>query len=230
MPRIIGCQANEIVLPDSLLHNDDDSRLQPSKKTISCNTVPFWYSIVMPGRIWEQAFDVATDQYGFITFADVSRLGADPARLRRWYLANKIDRIGHGIYRFRQIPSTQLDPYMLATLWPAGRGVLSHVTALELHELCDTNPDKIHMTLPPHYRPRRKGGELYVLHYENLVEDELTWHEGIRIVSPTVAIRQAIHSSVPTHLVRQAIATSRRLGIAPKQSLDSLTIQIRERK
>jgi hypothetical protein len=59
----------------------------------------------MPGRIWEQAFDVATDQYGFIAFADIRRLEADPARLRRWHNADKIDRIGHGIYRFRQIPT-----------------------------------------------------------------------------------------------------------------------------
>lgn len=183
----------------------------------------------MPGRIWEQAFDIATEQYGFITFADVRRLGADPARLRRWHLADRIDRIGHGIYRFRQIPTTQLDPYMLATLWPSGRGILSHDTALELYELCDINPDKIHLTLPVNYRPRRQGGEQYVLHYKNLKDDELAWHEGIRIVVPAVAIRQAVHTSVPTYLVRQAIEKARRLGLAPKQVLELITRQLEER-
>jgi predicted transcriptional regulator of viral defense system len=48
---------------------------------------------------------------------------------------------------------------MLAALWPAGRGVLSHDTALELHELCDVNPEKIHLTVPADYQPRRRGGE-----------------------------------------------------------------------
>jgi len=183
----------------------------------------------MPGRVWDNAFDIATDQYGFITFSDMRSIGADPARLRRWHQSDKIDRVGHGIYRFRQVPTTVLDPFMLATLWPSGRGVLSHDTALELHELCDVNPDRIHLTLPALYRPRRKGGEQYALHFEDLEENDLSWHEGIRIVTPTVAIRQAIHASRPTHLVRQAIEEARRLGLATKQTLESLAKQLEER-
>jgi len=176
----------------------------------------------MPGRIWEQAFEVATDQYGFITFDDIRRMGADPARLRRWHHSDKIDRVGHGIYRFRQIPPTPLDSYALATLWPAGRGVLSHDTALELYELCDINPEKIHLTLPPGYRPRRKGGEQYVLHFSDLNESDLGWHEGIRIVAPLMAIKQAIDSAVPRYLLRQAIETAGRLGLVLRKNLDIL--------
>ncbi len=50
----------------------------------------------MPGRVWEQAVEVATDQYGFITFDDLRRLGTDPALLRQWYRRDKVDRVGHG--------------------------------------------------------------------------------------------------------------------------------------
>ena len=177
----------------------------------------------MPGRVWEKAIDQATDQYGFITFDDLRRLGEDPTVLRLWFRRNKIERVSHGIYRFRQIPPTPLDSYMLATLWPAGRGILSHETGLELHELCDINPSKIHITLPIDYRPRRQGGDLYVIHHEPLKDDELTWHEGIRIVTEAVAIRQALNTGVPVHLVRQAIDTSRKLGRAPPAILDELT-------
>ena len=183
----------------------------------------------MPGRIWEQAFDFATDQYGFITFDDMRRLDADPARLRRWHRAGKIDRVGHGIYRFGQIPSTLLDSYMLATLWPSGRGILSHDTALDLHELCDINPDKIHLTLPVHYKPRRKGGEIYILHHEDLDDDEISWHEGIRIVTPTIAIQQAINSLVPRYLLRKAIENARRRGLVKKETLDSLARELEGR-
>lgn len=176
----------------------------------------------MPGRVWERAVEIATDQHGFITFQDLQRLGADPALLRQWYQRGKVDRAGHGIYRFSQIPTTPTDPYMLATLWPAGRGVLSHETALELHELCDVNPNKIHLTLPPYYRPRRRGGELYVVHFERLDENDITWYDGIRIVAPAVAIRQALDTGVPTHLVRQAIEKAHRLGRVPRPMLDDL--------
>ena len=121
---------------------------------------------------------------------------------------------------------------MLATLWPSGRGVLSHDTALELFELCDINPDKIHITLPAAhgYRPRRQGGEQYIVHHEDLAEADVTWHEEIRIVTPTVAIRQAIDSSVPVHLVRQAIETARRLGRVPRPQATALTKRLEDRK
>ncbi len=172
----------------------------------------------MPGRVWEEAFEVAVNQYGFITFSNIRDMGADPARLRRWYGSGKIEKKGHGIYRFRQVPASPLDAYMLATLWPSGKGVLSHETALELHELCDIDPAKIHLTLPMSYRPRRKGAEPYVLYHERLDTNEIGRHEGIPIVTPVVAIRQAIRSAVPTDLIRQAIEAAGQDGrISSKQ-------------
>lgn len=148
-----------------------------------------------------------------------------PAHLRKWHARGQLERVAHGVYRFPQVPTTPLDPYMLATLWPAGRGVLSHDTALQLHELCDINPPRIHITVPTdpaEYRPKREGGELYEVHHEDLGEDELTWHEGIRIVTPATAIRQGIDTGVPLHLLRQAIDTARRLGRARRGDLDEL--------
>jgi len=92
--------------------------------------------------------------------------------------------------------------------------------------LCDVNPSRIHITLPTGYRPRRRGGELYVVHHENLRDDEVAWHEGIKIVTPTVAIRQSMEASVPVHLLRQAIDTSRRLGRAPRKVLHELAARL----
>lgn len=185
----------------------------------------------MPGRVWERALELATDQHGFITFADLRELGEDPVRLRQWAQRGSVERVGHGIYRFRQIPVTPLTPYALATLWPAQRGVLSHDTALELHELCDINPEQIHVTIPPahRYRPRRRGGERYVVHHEALGEEQLTWHEGLRIVTPAVAIRQGLEVGVPTHLLRQAISTARQRGLAARTELAALAKRLRER-
>lgn len=184
----------------------------------------------MPGVVWNKAVDVATDQYGFITFRDLRGLGEDPARLRQWARRGGVTRVGHGIYRFDQIPTTPLDPYMLATLWPAGRGVLSHDTALELHDLCDINPGKIHISLPVSrgYRPRRRGGEHYVVHHDTLEESDMTWHEGIRIVKPAIAIRQGVEGSVPVHLLRQAIESAEKRGLASRPVLVELKTRLFE--
>jgi predicted transcriptional regulator of viral defense system len=183
----------------------------------------------MPGRIWETAFEQAIEQYGFITAANLRAFNADPVRLRQWHKHGKITCVTQGIYRFPLIPPTPLDPYMLATLWPSGRGTLSHATALELHALCDVNPTSIHITVPPDYRPRRRDGEHYTVHHEALNDEDLAWHEGIRIVTPAVAIRQSINDKVQTHLIRQAIETARRLGVAPISTLDNFEEQLETR-
>ncbi len=179
----------------------------------------------MPGKVWEKAIQVATDQNGYVVFDDLRKLDADPALLRQWHQRGRVERAAHGIYRFPQIPATPHDPLMLATLWPSGRGVLSHDTALEAHELCDVNPAKIHITLPRDYRPRRRGGEQYVVHHDRLSETDLTWYEGIRIVTPAVAIRQAIESKLPRQLVRQAVQTAKKQGSVPKPTLIELAKQ-----
>lgn len=168
------------------------------------------------------AAEVAVDQHGFITFDDLRKLGADPALLRQWHQRGRIERRGHGIYRFPHVPTTPEEPLMLATLWPSGRGVLSHDTALELHELCDINPDKIHITLPPDYRPRRRGGEQYVVHHHRLSDGEITWYEGIRIVTPAVAIRQGIDAKLPKQLLRQAIEAAKTRDRTLRQTLVEL--------
>jgi hypothetical protein len=62
----------------------------------------------MPGSVWEKALEVALEQYGFITFSDLRALGEDPTRLRQWPKRKTIDHVGHGMYRFRQVPPTSL--------------------------------------------------------------------------------------------------------------------------
>lgn len=180
----------------------------------------------MPGRVWHAAFEIALDQHGLVTFENIVELGSDPALLRAWNKRGLVERIGHGIYRFPQVPSASMQPYMLATLWPSGRGVLSHDTALELHELCDINTECIHITLPPAYRPRRKGGEHYIVHWATLIPEDLTWHEETRIVTPAVAIQQAMDSGVPSHLVHQSLDTAAKLGRVPRKKLIELMNQV----
>jgi predicted transcriptional regulator of viral defense system len=179
----------------------------------------------MPGRVWQKALEIALDQHGLVTFENIVALGSDPALLRAWNKRGLVEKVGHGIYRFLHVPSTPMQSYMLATLWPSGRGVLSHDTALELHELCDINPDKIHLTLPPQYRPRRRGGENYVVHWGRLADEDLSWHEGVRIVTPAVAISQAMDCAVPSQLVSQSLEVAAKLGLIPHDKLAELRKQ-----
>jgi predicted transcriptional regulator of viral defense system len=165
----------------------------------------------MAGRIQRELWDVAVDQYGYVTSKDAHRLGINIVELGKLAARRQLEHISYGVYRFPQLPVTPLDSYMLATLWANGRGVLSHDTALDLHDLCDINPSKLHITVPGR-PPERKGGEQYVVHSEALADDETTWHEAIPIVTVAKAIAQCIASGVSSHLLTQALRTARGRG------------------
>jgi predicted transcriptional regulator of viral defense system len=176
----------------------------------------------MPGRAYSALLEVATDHYGFVTPEDARALGIDPQRLVVMADRAVIERADRGIYRFPTVPHTPLDQLMQATLWPRRQGVLSHSTALDLHDLCDVNPAKIDITLPRSLRIRRKLPPPYVLHRRDLQSEDETLHEGIPVVSPFRAILDGIEAHLRTGLIEQAIDTARRRGLLRKDQLATI--------
>jgi predicted transcriptional regulator of viral defense system len=158
----------------------------------------------MPGAAFNQLADLAADQYGFVSQHDARELGIAPMTLIRMSEHGTLERRGHGLYRLCYFPVSRLDSYMEATLWPRGvRGVLSHETALDLYELSDVNPSKIHLTVPGEHRIRREIPAVYRIHHENLADADVTFYEGIPIVTPAHAIRHSAYLGAA--LIGQAI-------------------------
>jgi predicted transcriptional regulator of viral defense system len=168
----------------------------------------------MPGRNFKTLFDIAADNYGFVTLDDARRVGIRPQRLVEMAARGALRREGFGVYRVEPFPVHEFDTYRKATLWPHGAdGILSHETALELYGLSDVNPAKIHITVPKHYRVRhRKLPAPYLLHHEDLRGNEVTRFEGLPIVTAATAIRQCLKEGVRRDLLRQAIGEAKANG------------------
>lgn len=170
-------------------------------------------SHVVPGRLYNALLTVATGQYGYVTTADAHALCIDPDRLRTMARRGAIEAIAHGLYRIPAVPKTALDKYMEATLWPRGGGILSHETALMLHELCDVDSERVNVTVPASVRVTRAIPAGYRLHHRHLLEVDRTEHAGIPIVTPVRAIRDAMDTGLDSHLIEQAIDTAHRRGL-----------------
>jgi len=183
----------------------------------------------MTGRIQAQLWEVALDQDGYVTTHDAGRLGINVVELGKLAYRHQLQRVAHGIYRFAQLPPTEFAPYTLAVLWADGRAALAHATAIDLYDLADVNPDTIHLTVPPGYRPRRQGGDLYTVHHQSLDADQVRRFEGIPIVTPAVAIAQVIDDGTAGHLIRQAIETARNRGQITPAEQTALTAKLQER-
>lgn len=182
-------------------------------------------STAMPGHNYKTLIERAADQFGLVTPADAAELGVDPTRLVDMAKRGVVERVGHGVYRFNEIPRTGLESYMQATLWPhRTRGVLSHETALDIYGLSDANPAKVHITVPRTHRITRKPPEQYTIHHEDLDPQDVTLFEGIPIVTPERAIRQAHAGRLRPSLIEQAIDDARRTGRLRKRDADRLRL------
>lgn len=111
---------------------------------------------------------------------------------------------------------------MLATLWPRGLGVLSHETALDLHDLCDVNPAKVHVSVPMSYRVTREVPAVFVIHRRRLGPGEVTRHEAIPTVTPARAILDGIEVNLRSGLIDQAIEVARSRGLLTADDLERI--------
>jgi len=103
---------------------------------------------------------------------------------------------------------------MAATLWPQGaQGVLTHETALDLWDVSDVNPAKIHIAVPRTHRPQRQVPRTYVIHREDLNPAEITAVDGVPVVRLVRALRQCAQAHLARDLLEQAVRHGRSRGL-----------------
>jgi predicted transcriptional regulator of viral defense system len=111
---------------------------------------------------------------------------------------------------------------MQATLWPRRLGVICHDSALDLWDLCDVNPAKIHLTVPKTARIRRATPPGYVVHARDLDPGDVTRFEGIPVVTAYRAILDGTERHLDRRLIDQAIDSARRRGLLTHDELATL--------
>ncbi len=183
----------------------------------------------MPGRNFKTLYEIAEDNYGFLTVNAARQAGIRPQRLAEMARRGSLRREGLGLYRLDPFPAHEFDGYRKATLWPYGiEGVLSHETALDLYELSDVNPAKIHITVPKRYRLRRREAPpSYRFHHEDLNEADVTRYEGLPIVTPAKAICQCHETHLRRDLLRQALEDATRRGLLTRSAYNDLMSKLK---
>lgn len=165
----------------------------------------------------------ALDQYGYVTPADANDLGVPDIELRKIAQRGGLDHLGYGLYRFTDIPITELDPYMEAVLRCGPGAYLTHDAVLALHELALVNPRQIRVGTP--HRVRRELPDSVELTRQLIEPDDLTAHEGI----PTTTVRRALIDCrgilMIDRLVEATEEASRR-GLVPRHQLAALLDQV----
>lgn len=183
----------------------------------------------MPTTRFAELTEVAADKFGLLTLDDAKQVGYQPKTIVTLAERGQLERVSRGVYRVPFLPGGEMQAYMAAALWPQGaRGVLTHETALDLWNVSDVNPAKIHITVPRAHRPQRDVPKAYVIHREDLDPADMTAIEGVPVVRLARAIRQCAELHLGRDLLEQAVRHGRSRGLLSaeehKQLVDELAL------
>ncbi len=174
----------------------------------------------------ELLVEIAAEQHGLLRVADAVGAGIAPAVLRRLALEGRLERVSHGVYRVAALPIDHLTPYVEASLWANGIGVISHASAIEMLGLADVAPRRIHITVPATYNPRRAGGAHYRVHRLDLEPAEVTTYEGVPVVTAATGIDQSIEDGEDPEQLRLAVRTAEDRGLLTRSETSLLLARL----
>lgn len=174
-----------------------------------------------------ELFEIAESQQGYFTFQQAIAAGFSDKNHGYHVKAGDWVKVFRGIYRLAKYPVGEREELVLWFLWSRNRlnvpqGVYSHYTALDLYELSDNMPSKLHMTVPMGFRRMAKTPEILVLHRAKLQDDEIVMKHGYKVTTPLRTLIDVIEDSVLAEdLVAQAVQDAKKKGLITKHAIET---------
>jgi len=137
----------------------------------------------------EKLFEVADRQQGYFTSQQAEGCGYSRSNFHRFLKSGEWVRETRGIYKLSRYPIQNRSELVLWTLWSRNKkgesqGIWSHETALDIHELSDVMPAKMHMTVPRGFRKNQTIPKHLVLHYDDLSKTDMEARQGYCVTTP----------------------------------------------
>jgi predicted transcriptional regulator of viral defense system len=184
----------------------------------------------------KRLYEIAEGQQGFFTTKQAKAAGFAENTHPYHVQAGNWIREHRGIYRLANFPQGERPDLMLWYLWSRNReeipqAVYSHQTALSLHDLSDTMPAKLGMTVPLRFRRNSEIPRVLVLHYADIPESDNEIVHGVRVTKPMRTILDLLaQGEMPVALLRQALREGLRRGIIRRGEIAEARKRISESK
>jgi predicted transcriptional regulator of viral defense system len=167
-------------------------------------------------------FSKALEQGGYFTAKQARKAGYDYPHLDYHVSAGNFERVEHGLYRLTSLPPGEHDDLVRLTLWSRNRqdepqAVVSHESALVLHDLSELLPAEIHLTVPPTFRKEPPAG--CVLHKALLAPKDIEEHPGFRVTAPLRTLLDGAAGGVPEEQLQKAVADALARGLVRRKQL-----------
>ncbi len=173
----------------------------------------------------DDLFEIADRQQGYFTTQQAVKCGYSRTNFHRFLASGEWVKERRGIYRLVHYPVTSHPDLVLWSLWSRNlkgeaQGIWSHETALEIYELSDVMPAKMHMTVPKHFRKGTAIPKNLVLHFADLSRDEVIAQQGYLVTTPLRTIVDIVEEGkLSFDLIVQAIQDAIRKGLISRNEL-----------
>lgn len=177
----------------------------------------------------QQLFEIADRHQGYFTSNQAEQCGYSRTNFHRYLSSNEWIKEVRGIYRLANYPITSRPELALWSLWSRNKsgvvqGVWSHETALDIYELSDVMPAKMHMTVPEKFRRRAPHPKILVLHFADLSEEDIRSQQGYKMTSPLRTLIDIIESNrLSDDLISQALQEAFSRGVISKEEINEST-------
>jgi len=172
-------------------------------------------------------YALASAQSGYFTTPQAAAHGVSWRALSHHAHRGRFQRLRRGLYRFRDYPSSRYEEVVAAWLAVgAEQSIVSHDTALDLHDLTDIIPLSIHVTVS---RARRGlhppvGVTLHTT-IDSLGDDEVTIREGVRLTTPERTLLDVAEAGTAPEQVVQGIQTAIARGWITPSSIGNRALE-----
>lgn len=158
---------------------------------------------------------IAGPQSGYFTAAQAITAGYSyPAQRYHAQRGNWL-HVDRGIYRLAEWPTGPREDLVRWSLWSHDRGVVSHESALSVHELGDADPVRCHLTVPRNFR---QSSPAVVLHRADLPAGDIAAHEGYRVTSPLRTLCDIAAADLDLDQLAGAITDAFDHGVATRRA------------
>ena len=166
----------------------------------------FWYYFDM--SLYDDIYEVAADNYGLITSAEVAELGGRTKDLARFVGDGRLSKVGRGVYRISHHVPTRYDAYAESVALVGPDAYLFGESVLALCELMPTNSYRMFVATP---RRVRKSLPESIVVTQRAGQGDVGYVEGIPSQSIPGAIRTC-RGTVMEDRLADAARRARELG------------------
>jgi predicted transcriptional regulator of viral defense system len=159
---------------------------------------------------------LAVYQAGYFTAAQALEVGYSYQSQKYHVDHGNWDRVDRGLFRLPDWPNRDEDRYVLWRLWSRGLAVVSHQSALVIHDLGDVNPTRLHLTVPPGFRAKDAA---VVIHRAILASGDVEDRDGYQVTSVQRTLFDVASGDLPQEQLDGAVTDAVKLGLTTPRRL-----------